>query len=424
MKDWLSIPKSNGYESLHITVYGPEDRWVEVQIRTKRMDLIAEKGLAAHWKYKGIKSEGNLDAWMNNVRDILEAGDNGPMELMKNLRMDVYDKEVFVFTPKGDLHRLPLGATVLDFAFHIHSALGCKCTGARVNERNEKLNYKLRSGDTVEILTSSSQMPKRDWLNIVVTSKARNKIRLTVHEQENKSAELGKELLIRRMKNRKIELDDASIMRLIRKMGYKTVTDFHNAIATEKVDVNAVIDNYEAMERRSTESVERVSAEEFTLQSQIPEDPTSSDILIIGNDIKGINYRMAKCCNPIYGDDVFGFVSAEGVIKIHRKDCPNAAHIREKLPYRLIRTQWSGKIGAQFAATLRIVGTDDIGIVTNITSIINKQQNVSLRNISINSNDGLFQGFVIIGVGDTQSLTDIIKKIRTVKGVKDVQRSK
>lgn len=424
MKDWLSIPKSNGYESLHITVYGPEDRWVEVQIRTKRMDLIAEKGLAAHWKYKGIKSEGNLDAWMNNVRDILEAGDNGPMELMKNLRMDVYDKEVFVFTPKGDLHRLPLGATVLDFAFHIHSALGCKCTGARVNERNEKLNYKLRSGDTVEILTSSSQMPKRDWLNIVVTSKARNKIRLTVHEQENKSAELGKELLIRRMKNRKIELDDASIMRLIRKMGYKTVTDFHNAIATEKVDVNAVIDNYEAMERRSTESVERVSAEEFTLQSQIPEDPTSSDILIIGNDIKGINYRMAKCCNPIYGDDVFGFVSAEGVIKIHRKDCPNAAHIREKLPYRLIRTQWSGKIGAQFAATLRIVGTDDIGIVTNIISIINKQQNVSLRNISINSNDGLFQGFVIIGVGDTQSLTDIIKKIRTVKGVKDVQRSK
>lgn len=424
MKDWLSIPKSNGYESLHITVYGPEDRWVEVQIRSKRMDLIAEKGLAAHWKYKGIKSENDLDAWMNNVRDILEAGDSGPMELMKNLRMDVYDKEVFVFTPKGDLYKLPLGASVLDFAFHIHSGLGCRCTGAKVNGRVEKLNYKLRSGDTVEILSSSTQIPKQDWLNIVVTSKARNKIRSAINERENKGAELGKELLGRRCKNRKVEITEGTLMKLIKKMGYRTVTDFYNAIATEKVDVNAVIDNYEALERQANEAATRVSAEEFTLQTQIPEDPSGSDILIIGNDIKGINYRMAKCCNPIYGDDVFGFVSAEGVIKIHRTDCPNASHIIDKMPYRIIRTKWSGKIGAQFGANLSIVGTDDIGIVTNITSIINKQTNVTLRSISINSNDGLFQGFVVVGISDIASLNEIIKKIKTIKGVKDVQRSK
>lgn len=424
MKDWLSIPKSNGYESLHITVYGPQDRWVEVQIRSKRMDLIAEKGLAAHWKYKGIKSEDNLDTWMNNVRDILETAESGPMELMKNMRMDVYDKEVFVFTPKGDLYKLPLGASVLDFAFHIHSGLGCRCTGAKVNGRVEKLNYKLRSGDTVEILSSSTQMPKQDWLNMVVTAKARNKIRSSIHERENKGAELGKEMLARRFKNRKVELVEASLMKLIKKMGYKTVTDFYNAIVTEKVDINAVIDNYEAMERQASEAAVRVSAEEFTLQNQVPDDPTSSDILIIGNDIKGINYRMAKCCNPIYGDDVFGFVSAEGVIKIHRTDCPNARNILEKMPYRIIRTRWSGKIGTQFGANLSIVGTDDIGIVTNITSIINKQPNVTLRSISINSNDGLFQGFVVVGISDTSSLNEIIKKIKTIKGVKDVQRSK
>ncbi len=426
MKDWLSIPKSNGYESLHITVYGPDDRWVEVQIRTKRMDLIAEKGLAAHWKYKGIKSENNLDTWMNNVRDILETAESGPMELMKNMRMDIYDKEVFVFTPKGDLYKLPLGATVLDFAFHIHSGLGCRTTGARVNGRNEKLNYKLASGDTVEIITSSTQTPKRDWLSMVVTTKARNKIRSSIKERENKAAELGKELLERRFKNRKLDLDESVLMKLIKKLGYKTVTDFYNAIASETLDINDTISAYDSLsERRSIEPAERISAEEFSLRQADGETDTSaSDILIIGDNVKGLNYKMAKCCNPIYGDNVFGFVSAEGVIKIHRTDCPNAANIRAKSPYRIIDTRWSGKIGTQFAATLRIVGTDDIGIVTNITSIINKHSNVSLRNISVSSQDGLFQGYVVVGISDTSSLEDLIKKIKTVKGVKDVRRSK
>lgn len=425
MKDWLSIPKSNGYESLHITVYGPDERWVEVQIRTKRMDLVAEKGLAAHWKYKGIKSENNLDAWMNNVRDILETAESGPMELMKNMRMDIYDKEVFVFTPKGDLYKLPFGATVLDFAFHIHSGLGCRTTGARVNGRNEKLNYRLSSGDTVEIMTSSTQTPKRDWLGMVVTSKARNKIRASIKERENRQAELGKELLERRFKNRKLEIDDSLLMKLIKKMGYKTVTDFYNDIASENTDINDVIGVLESLqENKAPEPAERVSAEEFALHKSPDPDGQTSDILIIGDNVKGLNYKMARCCNPIYGDDVFGFVSAEGVIKIHRADCPNARNIREKSPYRIIDTRWSGKIGTQFAATLNIVGTDDIGIVTNITSIINKHNNVSLRSINVNSQDGLFQGNVLVGISDTASLDNLIKKIKTVKGVKDVVRSK
>ena len=424
MKDWISIPKSNGYESLHITVYGPGDRWVEVQIRTKRMDLIAEKGLAAHWKYKGIKSEGDLDTWMNNVRDILEAAETGPMELMKNMKMDIYDKEVFVFTPKGDLYKLPLGASLLDFAFHIHSKLGMTCTGGKVNGKNQKLNYKLKSGDTVEILTSTAQAPKLDWLAFVVTSKARNKIRQTVHEMNNRSATLGKELLERRFKNRKIELNESSLMKVIKKLGYKTVTDFYDAIADESLDINNVITEYEGLDKKIPDAAEIRSAEEFQLMTAADDDSTSSDVLVIGDDIKGINYRLSKCCNPIYGDDVFGFISAEGVIKIHRHDCPNATNIREKYPYRLITTRWSGKLGQQFGATLRIVGNDDLGIVTSITSIINKERDTSLRSISIDSNDGIFQGFLVVGVNDTVALNNLIKKLKTVKGVKDVQRSK
>lgn len=423
MKDWLSIPKSNGYESLHITVNGPESKWVEVQIRTRRMDEIAEKGLAAHWKYKGIKSENNLDAWMNNVRDILEAAESGPMELMKNFKMDVYDKEVFVFTPKGDLYKLPLGASVLDFAFNIHSRIGCQCMGARVNGKNQKINYKLNSGDTVEIITNSTQSPKQDWLNFVVTSKARNKIKQTIKEQGNKQAELGKELLTRRFKNRKIDIDEATLMKLIKKMGYKTVTDFFSSIAAEQLDINDIIDRYTSLELKAAETpAEQRSAEEFVAQA--PDDGNSpADVLVIGDNVKGLNYRMARCCNPIYGDPVFGFVSAEGVIKIHRTDCPNASNIRDKYPYRIITTRWSGRLGEQFGATLRVVGHDDIGIVTNITSIINKEKSTSLRSISIDSHDGLFQGFLVVGVADTVSLNNLIKKIKTVKGVKDVQRS-
>lgn len=424
LKDWLTIPKSNGYESLHITVYGPGNQWVEVQIRSKRMDEIAERGLAAHWKYKGIKSESNLDTWMNNVRDLLEAGNEGPTALMKDVKMDVYDKEVFVFTPKGDLYKLPQGATILDFAFHIHSKLGCVCTGGKVNGKNQKITYRLQSGDTIEVLTSNAQSPKLDWLNFVVTSKARNKIKQAVNELRAKSAELGKELMQRRFKNRKIEIEESLLMRTIRKLGYKTVTDFYTSISNETLNVNEVIDTYIDILNKDNETIAHETAANFVLQqTSDTEERKSNDVLVIGENMKGINYSLCKCCNPIFGDKVTGYISSSGAIKIHRSTCSNIKHLLAKDPNREIRAEWSGKIGAQYAVTLRILGNDDIGIVTNITSVITKEKDTTLRNISIDSNDGLFQGYLVIGVGDKATLNDLIKKIRNIKGVKDVQRS-
>ncbi len=424
LKDWLTIPKSNGYESLHITVYGPENQWVEVQIRSRRMDEIAEKGLAAHWKYKGIKSESNLDTWMNNIRDLLEAGKDGNKELIKEVKMDIYDKEVFVFTPKGDLYKLPQGATLLDFAFHIHSKLGCSCTGGKVNGKNQKITYRLQSGDTIEILTSTTQTPKLDWLSFVVTSKARNKIKQAVNEMHAKVADLGKELLQRRFKNRKIDVEEALLMRTIRKLGYKTVTDFLTAIANETLNVNDVIDTYIDIDNKDNETATHETAANFVLQpTSDREDYRPNDILVIGENMKGINYSLCKCCNPIFGDDVTGYISSSGAIKIHRSSCTNIKHLLAKDPNREIKATWSGKIGSQFAVTLRILGNDDIGIVTNITSVITKEKDTTLRNISIDSNDGLFQGYMVIGVGDKATLNNLIKKIRNIKGVKDVQRS-
>jgi len=425
LKDWISIPKSNGYESLHITVKGPDSRWVEVQIRTRRMDLVAEKGLAAHWRYKGIKSESELDSWMNNVRDILEAAETGPLQLIRNFKMDIYNKEVFVFTPKGDLFRLPLGATILDFAFHIHSKLGCSCSGGRVNGKHQRINYKLRSGDTVEILTSAQQTPKLDWLNFVVTSKARNKIRQTINEMANKTSEFARELLQRRFKNRKIDLDEAIISKVIKKLGFKTTAEFYAALEQEQLDPSEVIDSYLEILNPS-DNTETRSAEEFllaTTEEREQQEATQNDVLIIGeNEVKGLNYKFARCCNPIFGDRVFGFVSSEGVVKVHRSDCPNAGHIRERYPYRVIPVKWSGKLAGGFAVTISVLGNDDIGIVTNITSIINKEKMCNLRAISIDSHDGLFQGHLTVGVSDNTTLNNIIKKLKTVKGVKDVQR--
>lgn len=424
LKDWLSIPKSNGYESLHITVMGPNEKWVEIQIRSKRMDETAERGVAAHWKYKGIKSENTLDVWMNRVREIIESADTDPQQLIKDFKMDLYKEEVFVFTPRGDLYKLPLGASVLDFAFNIHSKIGSTCIGGKVNGRNKKINHKLKSGDTVEILTSSTQTPKSDWLNYVVTSKARNKIRQSLNERRLRQAELGKELFSRRCKNRKVEIEESALMRVIKKMGYKTVTDFFVEVAEEKIDPIQVISLYDELNHKDDTKSENRSAEEFTLQPEIEENTSSSDILVIGENIKGVNYKMAKCCNPIYGDNVFGFISSEGVIKIHRCDCPNASNIQMRYPYRIINTRWSGKSGQHFAVTLSVVGIDDIGIVTNISSIINKEKDVMLRSISIDSNDGIFKGHLTVGIADTSKLNELIKKIKTVKGVKDVQRIK
>lgn len=426
LRDWLSVPKSNGYESLHITVMGPEGKWVEVQIRTERMDEIAEKGLAAHWRYKGIKGESGLDEWLNTIRETLENADND-LDVMDQFKLDLYKDEVFVFTPKGDLYKLPQGATVLDFAFSIHSNLGCRCIGARVNGKNVQLRQTLNSGDQVEIMASNTQTPKRDWLNFVTTSKARNKIRQALKEIAAKQTQFAKETLERKFKNRKLDYDEAILMRLIRKMGFKTVTDFYQNIADESTDINEVIDKYLDMQKRETEQRDEVtyrSAEGYNLQQPSDtKDFYKDDVLVIDRNLKGLDFTLAKCCNPIYGDDVFGFVSVSGGIKIHRCDCPNAKELRSRFPYRIVKARWAGKSqGKQYPIRLRIVGHDDIGIVTNITSIINKENDISLRSISIDSNDGLFSGMLTVMVDDTSKLEALIKKIKTVKGVKQINR--
>lgn len=425
LRDWLSIPKSNGYESLHTTVLGPQGKWVEVQIRTVRMDEVAEKGLAAHWKYKGIKSESGMDEWLKNIREILENPELNAVDFMDEFKLNLYDKEVFVFTPSGDLHKLPKGATVLDFAFSIHSALGSKCVGARVNDRNVPIKYELNNGDQVEILTSPTQKPNAAWLNIATTSRAKNKIRQALKDIEFKDAELGRETLIRRFKNWKIEFDDGKISKLAKKKGFKTVSEFYVEIAKEKLDIFSVREAYNELEKKETSPESELrSAENFTADNtSIPENLGKEDVLIIGQDLKNVDFKLSKCCNPIYGDDVFGFVAVNGGIKIHRTDCPNAPQMIQRFGYRIVKARWSGKsVGSQYPITLRIVGHDDIGIVTNITSLISKEKNISLRSISIDSNAGLFQGNLTIMVSNTDELESIIKKIKFVKGVKNVSR--
>lgn len=427
LKDWISIPKSNGYESLHTTVTGPGQRWVEVQIRTQRMDEIAEKGLAAHFKYKGVKSEKSLDDWMANVRDLLETSGKDTPEIMKKMNMDVYDKEVFIFTPKGDLFRLPLGATILDFAFAIHSKIGCTCIGGKVNGKTHRINYELKNGDTVEVLTSSTQQPKQQWLSIVTTSKAKNKIRQSLNEISNRSAEFAKELLQRRFKNRKIEIEEAILTKVIKRLGYKTATDFYNEISSEKLDIGQIVDSYVALKEKEDETQQIASsrsAQEFVMQPPALSSSESSDVVIIGEGIKGINFKLSKCCMPIQGDDIMGFIASDGAIKIHKRGCPNARHLMNRYPYRTIKAAWSEIVGGnQFAVPLSIIGNDDIGIVNNITSLITKEKSVSLRSIAIDSNDGLFQGRLVVGVNDTVSLNNLIKKITAIKGVKDVRRN-
>jgi len=424
-KDWITIPKSNGYESLHTTVYGPDGKWVEVQIRSRRMDETAERGVAAHWRYKGIKSDGDVDKWMNEVREMLEAsGQEGQMSLMRNMDTNLYNNEVFVFTPKGDLIRLPQGATILDFAYHIHSHVGSTCMGGRVDGKNQKINYRLRSGDTVEIITSTTQTPRLDWLNIAVTSKARNKIKNAINERRARQAQLAKETLQRRFKNRKIEPDDATLARVIKKMGYKTTTEFYAAIQEDIIDVNDVVEQYEAIIGKHNEVTSRGSADEFVLQQPATarEERFDDDILTIGDDVKGVNYKLARCCNPIFGDSIEGFIASDGAIKIHRTDCKNLLHLKSRYPYRIIRTRWTGKAGSRFVATLKVLGRDDIGIVSSITSVINKTDNCLLRSISVQAEGGLFEGLLSVNVSDIALLDGLSKKILNVKGVKQVER--
>ena len=424
LRDWLSVPKSNGYESLHITVLGPENRWVEVQIRTERMDEIAEHGLAAHWRYKGVKSESGIDEWLGNIRAALEHNDD--LQLMDQFKLDLYEDEVYVFSPKGDLYKLVKGATVLDFAFHIHSGLGCKCVGAKINNRNVSIKEVLHSGDQVEIITQSNQKPNRDWLKIVKTSRAKSKIRLALKETQAKTGLYAKEMLERRFKNRKIDIDESVMSHLVKKMGFKEMSDFFKQIADEKLDLNEVVDKYLEvrdyyMNANPTQPAR--SAEEFNFDNPNEEKiKESDDILIIDKNLKGIEFSLAKCCHPIYGDDVFGFVTINGGIKIHRCDCPNSVELRRRFGYRIVKARWSGKGTSQYSTIMRIIGNDDIAIINNITSIISKEEKITLRSINIESHDGLFTGNLTILLQDTIKLDSLIKKIKTIKGIKQVCR--
>ena len=421
LRDWLSVPKSNGYESLHITVLGPENKWVEVQIRTERMDEIAEHGLAAHWRYKGVKSEGGVDEWLANIRSALENNDD--LQLMDQFKLDLYEDEVYVFTPKGDLLKFPKGATLLDFAYHIHSNVGSSCVGGRINGKNVSFREVLHSGDTVEVLTQNNQSPKRDWLNIVKTSKAKAKIRLALKETQAKDSLYAKELLERRFKNKKIEVEESLMSQLIKKMGYKETSDFYKDIADERLDANTVIEKYLELRNGESNTKPTESAENFEYEN--PNEQllqNNSDVLVIDKNLKGIDYKLAQCCHPIYGDDVFGFVTVSGGITIHRTTCPNAPELRKRFGYRMVKAKWSGKGTSQYAITLRIIGHDDIGIVSNITNIISKEDKLTMRSINIDSHDGLFSGNVVLFIEDNSKLNLLIKKLKTVKGVKQIIR--
>ena len=422
LRDWLSVPKSNGYESLHITVLGPEQKWVEVQIRTERMDEIAEHGLAAHWRYKGVKAGGGgMEEWLAIVRRALEAGDD--MQVMDQFRMDLYEDEVFVFTPKGEIKKFPMGATVLDFAYLIHSRIGNQCVGARINGRNVQIREELHSGDTVEILTSAQQKPKRDWLQIVKTSHAKSKIRQAIKEAQAADGLYAREVLYRRFKNRKIEVDEPLLQQLIKKMGYKEVSDFYIAIANEQLDVLTVIDRYMELKNPQAsagddgEGAPRKSASEYVMKER-----RDDDVLVIDRNLKGVDYTLAKCCNPIYGDDVFGFVTVSGGIRIHRQDCPNAPEMRSRYGYRIVKARWSEKGSGRYDITLQVIGNDDIDIVNNITSVISKEENTALRSINIDSDDGLFKGVITVALDDTSRLEALIRKLQNIKGVKSVKR--
>lgn len=428
LRDWLSVPKSNGYESLHITVLGPEQKWVEVQIRTERMDEIAERGLAAHWRYKGIKGESGLDEWLNNIRTALENSDD--MQLMDQFKMDLYEDEVFVFTPKGDLLKFPKGATILDFAYHIHSGVGNKCVGGKINGRNVPIRDPLRSGDTVEILTQNNQSPKRDWLNIVQTSRGKAKVRQALKETQVKDGLFAKEILERRFKNRKVDVEESIMSHLIKRMGFKETSDFYKQIVDNKLDANDVVDRYiEERDRELNQKMAGVvrSAEEFSFDAQSGQAVSYNNIgnddeLVIDQNLKGVDYSLAQCCHPIYGDPIFGFVTVSGGIKIHCQNCPNAPELRKRFGYRIVKARWSGKGQSQYNITLRIVGNDDLGIVNNITSIISKEEKIVMKSINIDSHDGLFSGNLNVLVDDTSKLESLLKKLRTVKGVKSVAR--
>lgn len=419
LRDWISVPKSNGYESLQTTVLGPANRWVEVQIRTERMDEIAEKGFAAHWKYKGGSSDNVIENWLNELREVLESSEESAIDLLDDLKLDLQDKEVHVFTPKGDLITLPAGATLLDFAYSIHTNIGCHCVGGKVNQRNETLRYKLRNGDQISILTSTNQQPKADWLSFAVTSKARNKIRQFLNENVNHQADLGKELLSRRLKNWKIEFTDETIRRLMHAYKYKFALDLYQGIAEGKHDLSEI----KEILTQSKEEEKATAPENLPKDIQITHPKKiGEDVLLIDKNVDNVDYKFARCCNPVYGDDIIGFVSIGEGIKVHRRQCKNALDLQRRYPYRIVKTQWTNEGATSYQTVVSLMGKDEIGIVNKITELITKDPRVTMRAISIHSSGGIFEGKITVLIDNTEHLSQLISRLKHLPGVIKVYR--
>lgn len=422
MRDWITIPKSNGYESLHATVLGPQGKWVEIQIRTRRMDEIAEKGLAAHWKYKGGSGTSEMEKWLANVREILENPDLNMVDFIDDFKMNVYADEIFVFTPKGDLKKLAAGATLLDFAYEVHSGVGDRCVGGKVNGKNVTLRHKLKNGDQIVVDTANHQRPKMDWLDFVVTTKAKNRIRASLNEEVKRQAEIGKEILLRKVKNWKIEFNDDSIRKLLKEYKFKLAQDLYYNIAIEKIDT---LEIKELLVEKKEETARQLITDILPKDKvQDLEFSGGDDYLVIDNNLKNVIYKLAPCCNPIFGDDIFGFVTINEGIKIHRTACPNAPQMFERYPYRVIKAKWQDtKKKSSFQATIRIAGTDEVGIVEQISHVISKDIGVQMRSISIENNNGDFDGVLRVFVNGLDHLDFLMNKLRGINGVFSVTRA-
>lgn len=420
LRDWISTPKANGYESLHTTVMGPKGQWVEVQIRTKRMNEIAEKGFAAHWKYKESTSDNGLDQWIQKVRDILSNPEQNALDFLDDFKMNLFSDEVFVFTPKGTLIQLPNGATALDFAFEIHTDIGATCIGAKVNHKLVPLSHRLQNGDQVEIITSSKQTPKEDWLNFVVTAKAKSKIKSSLKEEKRRIAEDGKEILERKMKSLKITYNTDNINKIANFLKFPSSQDLFYNVAKGNIDIKHLKD-YLASEKSQESTQNQFTSHINGLVEKI--DRKNSDTILIGDDFQKLDYTLAQCCNPIPGDDIFGFLTVNEGIKIHRTSCPNASKLMANYGYRILKAKWaSSKIDHSFITGIRILGIDDVGLVNKLTTVISQEFSVNIRSLSITSNEGIFEGNIMVNISNIEQLESLINRLKLVPGVTSATR--
>lgn len=422
MRDWISVPKSNGYESLHCTVIGTEGNWVEVQIRTERMNEIAERGLAAHWKYKEGEGGSGIDDWMSKVRDILETPEQDADNFIDDFKLSLYSKEIFVFTPKGDLKKFPEGASVLDFAYDIHTDVGASCTGARVNGKSVPIRHKMKNGDKIEIFTSKNQSPKLDWINYVVTSKAQKKIRQRLNDDQTREAENGKEIIKRRLKNWKIEYNDEVIRKLLKKYKFPNAVELYCKVANEKIDLREIKDFLSESKEENEQDATSLSDLEALGSSEKVGD-NFDDFLIVDEQVVNVDYKLAKCCSPIMGDRIFGFVTINEGIKIHRTNCPNAVQLMGKYGYRVVKTRWTRKSAESvFPVDIRVEGEDHTVIMKNVSEAISKDLKVTVRSISLDASEGMFSGRISLIVKDIHHLDSLIKRISSIKGIYSVSR--